>query len=385
MNSQRKINSQKQQKNSILTNNFNGEFKKEEFFDLIVQNFPVGLIIIDKEERVLEFNPAAQEITGFKKEEVLGKYCKNIFNWVPCELKNIKEDFSPKKTDSISSIHIEGVIFHKDGHEIPIRFTAAPLIKDNEVCGAIAIFRDVTKEKQLERHRRILISMFAHDLKGPLAIAGGLLLRMKEGKTGQLSPKQLQYVNTIIKEINKVEKYIRSFLDIVRMEAGQISLSKELCDVNTLISELLEGLELKAKEKNIKILKEIPDDLPLVYVDKEQLQRVIYNIIDNAIKYSPNGSNIIISCKDRDETILCSIEDFGPGIKKEDIPYIFDPFYRANYSENIEGTGIGLAIVKTIIEAHGGKVWVKNKQEPDHGAVFTFVLPKHFDEKARKV
>ena len=350
------------------------KLEKEELFDLIVENFPVGLIIVDADEVILEFNPAAERITGFKREEVIGKNYHDVIPGLPCQLKDVQKQIAERK-DKIF-VHLEGTITHKDGHEIPVRYTAAPLVKGSELKGAIAIFRDVTKEKKLEQHRRVLISMFAHDLKGPLAIAGGLLLRLRQGKAGTLNEKQIQYLDTIIREIGKVDKYIRSFLDIVRMEAGQISLSKELCDMHSLISELLADIDVKARQKNITIKMEIPEDLPLVYVDKEQLQRVFFNLLDNAIKYSPDNSHIVISCKDIGESVLCVVEDSGPGIAEEDLPYIFDPFYRANYSESVEGTGIGLAIVKTIIEAHGGRVWVKNKVPPEHGAIFSFTIPK---------
>jgi len=350
------------------------KLEKDELFDLIVLNFPVGLIIIDREEVILEFNPAAERITGYKKEEVMGRNCHEVLPGIPCHLKDAQKKLATEK-DKIF-IHIEGTITHKNGHEIPVRYTAAPLVKDSELKGAIAIFREVTKEKQLEQHRRVLISMFAHDLKGPLAIAGGLLLRLRQGKAGPLTDKQVQYLDTIVKEIGKVDRYIKSFLDIVRMEAGQISLSKELCDMNSLISELLKDVEIKAKQKKMVIRMDIPEDLPLVYVDKDKIQRVIYNLLDNSIKYSPEGSEITITCKDIGDSILCRVEDSGPGIADEDLPYIFDPFYRANYSDSVEGTGIGLAIVKTIIEAHDGKVWVKNKRPPEHGAIFSFTIPK---------
>ncbi len=351
------------------------KIEKEELFDLIVENFPVGLIIVNHNEEILEFNPAAEKITGFKKEEVLGKNCHQMLPGIPCHLKDVGKRALANNEDKIF-VHLEGTITHKNGHEIPVCYTAAPLVKDSQLKGAIAIFREITNEKKLEQHRRVLISMFAHDLKGPLAIAGGLLLRLREGKAGKLNDKQIQYLDTIIKEIKKVDKYIKSFLDIVRMETGQISLSKELCDIHSLISEVLGDIKIRAREKGMTIRMDIPEDLPLVYVDKYQLQRVMFNLLDNAIKYSPPGSEIDISCRDMDDSILCVVEDSGPGIKEEDLPYIFDPFYRANYSEDVEGTGIGLAIVKTIIEAHGGKVWVKNKRPPRHGAVFSFIIPK---------
>ncbi len=355
------------------------KLEKEELFDLIVENFPVGLIIVNLNEEILEFNPAAEKITGFKKEEVVGKNCHQALPGIPCHLQDVGKAAVTNREKIF--VHMEGTITHKNGHEIPVRYTAAPLVKDSELKGAIVIFRDVTKEKKLEQHRRVLISMFAHDLKGPLAVAGGLLLRLREEKAGKLNEKQIQYLETIIKEIKKVDKYIKSFLDIVRMEAGQISLSKELCDMHSLISELLYDIKIRAKEKGMTIRMDIPEDLPLVYVDKYQLQRVMFNLLDNSIKYSPPGSEIDISCKDIDDSVMCVVEDSGPGIDEEDMPYIFDPFYRANYSEGVEGTGIGLAIVKTIIEAHGGKVWVKNKRPPQHGAIFSFTIPKAKKDK----
>ncbi len=348
--------------------------EKEELFDLIVQNFPVGMIIVNRDEVVLEFNPAAEKMTGFKREDVVGRNCREVLPGVPCKLKDLDKKALVKKDEIF--VYIEGTIPHKNGHEIPVRYTAAPLVKGYEPKGAIVTFRDVSKEKQLEQHRRVLISMFAHDLKGPLAIAGGLLIRLREGKAGSLTEKQVEYLDTIIKEIKKVDTYIRSFLDIVRMEAGQIRLSMELCDIRGLVSELLSDLEVRANQKKMTIQMDIPEDLPLVYVDKCQLHRVIFNLLDNAIKYSPPESKIIIACRDVGEAILCTVEDSGTGINEEDLPYIFDPFYRANYSQGVEGTGIGLAVVKTIIEAHGGRVWVRNKKPPEHGAIFSFTIPK---------
>jgi len=353
--------------------------RKDELFDLIVKNFPVGLIILDKDERILEFNPAAEEITGFRKDEIYGKRCHQVLKGIPCHLSKLKESTSKDKV----LVHTEGIVRHRDGHEIPVRYTAAPLIKENKLKGAIAVFRDVTKEKQLEQHRRVLISMFAHDLKGPLSVAGGLLLRLKQEKAGPLTQKQHQYIDAVFKEVGRVEKYIRSFLDIVRMEAGQISLSKELCDLNRLFSDILDSAMIKASQKGIKIEVDIPENAPLIYVDKTQFQRVILNLLDNAIKYSPENSVVAIRCTDTEKNIMITIEDSGPGIQEEDLPYIFDPFYRANYSGAVEGCGIGLAIVKTIVEAHGGKVWVNNKRPPAHGAVFSFSIPKYTNDMTK--
>ena len=350
--------------------------EKDELFDLIVKNFPIGLLILNNDGNILEFNPAAEKITGFKKKEIYGKRCHEVLSGIPCHLPEFKETMF---ADNIL-VHSEGILRHKDGHEIPVRYTAAPLVKENDVKGAMAVFRDVTKEKQLEQHRRVLISMFAHDLKGPLSCAGGLLLRLQKEKAGPLNPNQRQYVNAALKEVGRVENFIKSFLDIVRMEAGQITLSKELCDLNKLFSDILDSLKIEASRNGIKIDLKIAEDVPLVYVDRTQFQRVLLNLLDNAVKYSPENSIVSIRCTETEKNVMVNIEDSGPGIQEEDLPYIFDPFYRAKCSGNVEGSGIGLAIVKTIVEAHGGKVWVRNKRSPAHGAVFSFSIPKNMEK-----
>ncbi len=353
--------------------------KKDELFDLIVKNFPVGLLILDKDGKILEFNPAAEKITGFKKKEIYGKRCHQVLSGIPCHIPELKETISAEKI----LVHSEGKLRHRDGHEIPVTYTAAPLIKENHLKGAMAVFRDITKEKQLEQHRRVLISMFAHDLKGPLSCVGGLLLRLKKEKAGPLNQNQRQYVDAVLKEVGRIDKFIRSFLDIVRMEAGEITLSKELCDLNRLFEDILDSLKIEANQNGIKIDLKISEDVPLIFVDRTQFQRVLLNLLDNAIKYSPANSIVKIRCTETEKNVMISIEDSGPGIQEEDLPFIFDPFYRAKYSLNVEGSGIGLAIVKTIVEAHGGKVWVRNKKPPEHGAVFSFSIPKNAENTGR--
>lgn len=347
---------------------------KEELFDLIVRNFPVGLIIIDREECILEFNPAAERITGFTKEEVCGQHCHEVLKGLPCHLAEMKAcQMNPADGDFV---HREGTILHKDGHEVPVMYTAAPLFKGPEIMGAVAVFRDITQEKRLEKHRQVVISMFAHDLKGPLSVAGAFLKRLLDGKAGPLNEKQRLYSETVLNEIARVERYIHAFLDILRMEAGQIPLSKQPHDIASLIKEIVARVSVKAQEKGISIKTEIDGSLPKLEVDKDQLQRVLINLLDNAIKYSPEGAEILVRVKDKGEHVLFQVEDQGPGISKEDLPYIFDPFYRAHQEEKIEGSGLGLAVVKSIVEAHGGKVWVKNKKGPSSGAVFSFIIPK---------
>ncbi len=348
---------------------------KGDLFDLILSNFPVGLVLLDDSERVLEFNPAAEKITGLKKDQVIGRLCHEVLKGLPCDVKELCH-YSDQAI-AADFLHFEGVILHRDGHQVPVVYTGAPLFQAGRLMGGVFIFRDITKEKELEKHRQVVISMFAHDLKGPLALAGAFLKRLLDEKAGPLNQKQRTYLETACRELLKVEKYVYSFLDILRMEAGDIPLCKEPCDIAELINDVLFEFRARADEKNIHIEAELPDSLPKIRLDKGQLQRVLMNLLDNAIKFSPENSTVVIRVEDRKDCILFQVVDEGPGICEDDLPHIFDPFYRAHQEEKVEGSGIGLAIVKSIVEAHGGRVWINNRRDGHTGAIFSFTIPFH--------
>jgi len=359
---------------------------KDELCQLLFENLPVGLMVVDKDCRIIEFNPAAEQITGYSRDEVLGKKCKDVLKTCLCGTSSpINDDGEILKAPLLAQ---KGILHTKSGTTVPILFTYAPLKDEKgEVKGAIEMFRDYSEAERLERQRNILISMFAHDLKAPLAIAGGFLARLLSGKPAPLTEKQKQYVDAAYKEIKKLDSYIREFLDILRLEAGRVPLSIEKCSVDKALYEITEAFQLEAAKKNITIETEIPDHLPLVEVDKEKLQRAIANLLDNAIKYSPKGSKIIIRAWETPDELVFEIQDFGKGISKEDLPYVFDPFYRGRNVkqgkvQNEGGSGLGLAIVKSIIEAHGGQIWIES--EVDKGTIIRFTLPKKDIKCGRK-
>ncbi len=351
---------------------------KEELCQLLFENLPVGLMAVDKDCRIIEFNPAAEQITGYSRNEVLGKKCKEILKTCLCGTNApINDEGKMLKTPLLAQ---KGILHTKSGATLPILFTYAPLRDEKgEVKGAIEMFRDYSEAERLEKQRNILISMFAHDLKAPLAIAGGFLARLLSGKPSPLSKKQKQYVDAAYKEIKKLDSYIREFLDILRLEAGKVPLSIEKCSVDKALYEMTEAFKVEAAEKGITIETDIPDHLPLVEVDKEKLQRAVANLLDNAIKYSPPDSKIIVRAWETEDELVFEIQDFGKGIRKEDLPHVFDPFYRGRNVkqgkvQNEGGSGLGLAIVKSIIEAHGGQIWIES--EVGKGTIIRFTIPK---------
>ncbi len=346
---------------------------KCELFNSLIWNMPIGLLALDKKKKIIEFNSAAEKITGYSKEEVLGRRCSEILNSDLCNIACPLQD--PSHPGAVDQ---EAIIRTKHQQEIPVIFSTT-FLKDEqgEIYNTIRTFRDISEIRRLEGHRKILISMFAHDLKAPIAIAGGFVIRLLKGKAGPLTPKQYEYLTIIDEKIQQLDSYIRSFLDILKMQSGQIPLSVKPCSMSKLIYEIIEGFRVKASEKDIYLNIELPESLALILADKEQLQRVVSNLLDNAIKYSSEGAEVTIRANETSEVVVCQVQNSGLGIKSEDLPHIFDPFFRGSKSPGKKtGSGLGLAIVKSIVEAHGGKVWVNSEQKQEGKTTFTFTVPK---------
>lgn len=358
-------------------NTMSSPLSKTEFFDLLIEKIPAGLIVFDRDGVVTEFNPAAEKITGYSRKEVVEQKCHEIFK---SDLCGAGCPFSNNVTGTDTeqqSIGNRITLRAKGEREIPVIMTCATLEGDDAPKGGIVIFTDVSDMVATERRRKVLISMFAHDLKAPLVIMGGFVQRMLQGKTGSVTQKQTDYLMTIEREIRRMSHYIHSFLDVLRMEAGEIAISSKPCCLDKAILELIDTFKIEARAKNIELVADIPEDIPMVKGDKDQIQRVIMNLLDNAIKFSPEGSKVMVRLYDKPDYLACEVRDFGPGIPSGDLPFIFDPFYKSKYMEKEKGqpgSGLGLAIVKNIVERHGGKVWVES--ESGKGTAFTFTIPK---------
>jgi two-component system phosphate regulon sensor histidine kinase PhoR len=270
----------------------------------------------------------------------------------------------------------KAVIRDSRGEELPILFSSQAVPDENgELLCGIEVFRDATEALNLEAHKRNLISLFAHDLKSPVAITGGFVDRLLQGKAGELNEKQTEYLQTIQKEIKRLEQYIFSFLDIARIESGQIKLQPAPCDMAELLREIVAGFEVQALAKNIDLQLDIAAVTGPVPVDRLQISRVISNLLDNAIKYSPDNSMVLVRVLEHDDKrFVLEIRDQGPGISPRDQAHIFDHFYRIDDNRRTaKGTGLGLAAVKAIVEAHGGRVRLESM--PGKGSSFIVSLP----------
>jgi PAS domain S-box-containing protein len=342
-------------------------------YEIIRNSLPVGFTLVDEEGFIVDFNPQAEVITGYLKSEVLGKSHLEILHGTSdreaCPL--FQYAFQKKRQTAA----VETDIRQKNGELITIMASISPLFDENQdFIGGIELFRDITKIKQMERERKNILPMFAHDMKTPVITAGGFLSRLIAGKAGALTEQQLDNLHAIRAELTKVEELIGDFLEFSRFEATEYKPLKSAFDIEDALNRQIEKARVEAQKKNIHISFEYPDTLiPVISADGKMVRRVIANLLDNAVKYSPHDTKITVKLNDWNLEVQVQVIDEGAGISEEHLPYIFDAFYRV--SRGSEGSGLGLSIAKKIIEAHGGKIWVTSA--PGKGSTFSFTLQKN--------
>jgi len=233
---------------------------------------------------------------------------------------------------------------------------------------------DITESRKLETERKNILSMFAHDMKNPVISSAGFLSRLLSGKAGPLTEKQAEYMGMMSDELAKLEKLITNFLEFSRLESKEYKPVPIPFNIEKNIKRLIEAAAIEAEKKDIRIFFEIPDDTPAtVIADSVQVDRVIANLLDNAIKYTDPHGTVTVSLLHREQDILVQVRDTGIGIREDQIPHIFDAFYRV--TRDSRGSGLGLSIVESIVRLNGGKIWVESTY--GKGSSFSFTLPKH--------
>jgi len=228
------------------------------------------------------------------------------------------------------------------------------------------------KLAKVEEERKNMLSMLAHDMKNPALVAKGFSARLLRGKAGLLTESQDDYVRLINDELSRLERLILDFLDISRFESKEFKLSPVHFDIALNIKKHIEAVSVEADKKNINISLDYPEEsVAPVYADTVQIDRVIRNLVGNAIKHTNEGGSITIKLSIKNKYVTVQVKDRGSGIPDEHIQHVFEPFYRVK--NDAHGFGLGLPIVQSIVNAHGGKIWVES--ESGKGSTFSFTLP----------
>ncbi len=231
--------------------------------------------------------------------------------------------------------------------------------------------REQIIQRQTEKLHTALLNSISHDLKTPLVSITGVLTALLDRKSNLDEQHQKELLETARGESGRLNRIVNNLLDMTKMESEVLRISKKPCDLRDLIGACLEQLKDKIGAREIKI--DIPKDFSEIDVDFPFILKAFFNVIDNALKYSPDGSPIEIRAAFVQHKVQVKIQDYGMGIPREDFKRIFEKFYRVGRSQNVSGTGLGLCIAKGIIEAHGGTISVEST--PGKGSIFTVEIP----------
>jgi PAS domain S-box-containing protein len=353
-----------------------GQVKKEnQLLNSLVSNVEEGITILDKNARVLVWNNYLENLSGIPAKEAIGKHLietlQNTSFDTPLTLQEIMAHI---KKDGRFYFETELVSRENKRFYFGVSFVAV-MDLDKEINKIIITVRNISKERELIQAKNDLISTATHELRTPLTAVKGYLSMLLHGDAGELAKKQQAYVEKAAHSTERLVNLVEYLLSAFKIDENKISLSKEIFDISIPGAEAIENLLSKSTKKSIEISNNLPNNL-LVLGDPEKTKHVFENIIDNAIKYSARKSKISISSKKQPDKIEIRIADQGIGINAEDADKVFDKFSRVQnkYSVAAGGTGLGLYIVKGIVEKQGGKIWLESDGKT--GTTFVFSLPR---------
>ena len=334
-----------------------------------------GVLATNRRGKITMINDMAKKQLGVQKEEVLNKSI--------LELLKIEDEYELR--DLITQVP-ELMIDSQDanGEYLSLRVRFALVRRESGfISGLVAVLHDTTEQEKEERERRLFVSNVSHELRTPLTSVKSYLEALDEGALTE--PVAPDFIKVSLDETNRMMRMVTDLLHLSRIDNATSHLDVELINFTAFITFILNRFDQirgQDEEKKYELVRDYPITSVWIEIDTDKMTQVIDNILNNAIKYSPDGGKITVTMKTTDDQMILSISDQGLGIPKQDLPRIFDRFYRVDRARSRAqgGTGLGLSIAKEIIKQHKGFIWAKS--EYGKGSTFTIVLP--YDKDAVK-
>lgn len=341
-----------------------------------------GVLVVNGDGKIIIWNDVAEKISGFSTKEVIGKKYNQVLSFINEKTGKPSNDFIQQTITGGEIIQMPDytMLIRKNGSQIAVVDSSAPLKnKNGEIVGCVMIFRDATKERDIDRMKTEFVSIASHQLRSPLTAIKLSAEILADADTGKLNAEQKNYLSNIQQSAQNMTSLVNDLLNISRLEAGKIQINPKPVNLKELIDKVLDNLSVISVAHNCKISVNAGIDLmPEIITDPDLMRQVIYNLISNAIQYSsPDGNRVDIEinrAEDNDHLII-SIKDAGIGIPEEARKRMFEKFFRAENAikTKVDGTGLGLYIVKMIIENLGGNVWFDSMV--DTGTTFYVKIP----------
>lgn len=322
-----------------------------------------GVMVVDAQTRVTIVNKAAQGLLGLAEGQTSGfRFTDAVRDH---ELQQVVRSCLEARQPRRAEVELVR----------PRRYLSAiatPL-SDQQSVGALLTLHDLTSIHQVETTRREFVSNVSHELRTPLASVKAMVEALEDGGLQQSAIAQ-DFLQRINREVDRMTSMVNDLLELARLESGQVRLRLEPVDVGPLVNEAMEQMSGPARAKGVALLQDLPQDLPPVQAEPEKLRQVLVNLLDNALKFTPEGGRVTVSARARQDAVEVRVTDTGMGIAAEHIPHVFERFYKVDRSRRDGGHGLGLAIVKHTVQLHGGQVWVESRE--GSGSTFAFTVPR---------
>lgn len=342
----------------------------------LIDSVADGILILSADRIVERCNRAMARMLGMPVEEIVGKYHSEVMQWVNKKNGMTLEDAEaggwPLSQNTV--LYVEGDLQRLRGNPLPIGVTYAPLMSvEGNLINIVASVRDISHFREAEELKSTFISVISHELRTPVALIKGYVGTLRRDDATWDREVVQDSLEVIEEEADRLTELIDNLLDASRLQAGVLSINLSDVALDLLSKRIAERFQTQSNIHNIEV--SFPENFPIVLGDETRLEQVIANLISNAIKYSPEGGKILINGQVLSKELVICITDEGPGFALDDIPYVFDRFYRAHdVSRTTKGAGLGLYLARAVVEAHGGRIWIDPVSE--NGARICFSLPR---------
>lgn len=334
-----------------------------------------GVMVLDYRGHVLQVNPALERMFGVSRTEARGRPCAEVFRHQ--QLNELVSAILDTRAN-----HEDEIVLAPTGRCLHIQASVAGGERENEAC-AVLVFHDITELRRLEKIRKDFVANVSHELRTPLTSIKGYVEALLDGAKDDPDA-STKFLDIILKQSDRLNLIIEDLLELSKIESGRVSFKEEPLDLRNVIDRTLSMIKPLADKKGHRLVSFVDETLPPVAGDEDRLAQVMTNLLDNAVKYTPEHGTITVAAHlipkqagmtPSSQTIELSVTDTGIGIPEQDRPRVFERFYRVDKARSRElgGTGLGLAIVKHIVEGHRGQVWVEGNQP--HGSRFVVRLP----------
>jgi PAS domain S-box-containing protein len=339
-----------------------------------------GVLVTGADNRVTFINSSAENILGVDEAHVLGSTI-DVFAGFFGRASNMWMETVRIWSENPSSYQPGDTYAEQleleNGHIALVHL--APVILQKDFLGTVSIFRDITHEVEVDRLKSEFVATVSHELRTPMTAIKGYVDILVMGAAGALNENQIHFLDIVGNNIERLNILVNDLLDISRIESGRITLSRQPIDLREVAEDVIAEVLRRSQEENkpMALSLDAPKRLPTVIGDNERVRQIIGNLVDNAYNYTPENGTIRVGIHAENGEVQVDIQDNGVGIKLEDQARIFERFYRGENPLVLStpGTGLGLPIVRQLIEMHRGRIWMKSTGVPGEGSTFSFTLP----------